>query len=143
MRAHMAVQRRSVLARRALLRHRALSSQQEAEKQACSCAFCITVEIPASLTKGSANPCQTHTCGLKGAETVRAGYLSWIRLKMCAPADAAEADSGATPIEQADVDAAVAARSGNMERPPPWLDVTTALQFMADDGRLLFHEVAS
>ena len=41
------------------------------------------------------------------------------------------------------MDAAVAARSGSQEQPPPWLDVTMALQFMTDDGRLVFHAVGS
>ena len=39
------------------------------------------------------------------------------------------------------MEAAVAARLGNMERPPPWIDVTTALRFMVEDGRILLHPV--
>ncbi|CAK0784705.1 hypothetical protein CVIRNUC_007909 [Coccomyxa viridis] len=55
--------------------------------------------------------------------------------------DGDEEDSAEDPIEQQAVDAAVAARSGSQEQPPPWLEVTTALQFMTDDGRLVFHAV--
>ena len=58
-------------------------------------------------------------------------------------ADGDEEDSAEDPTEQQAVDAAVAARSGSQEQPPPWLEVTTALQFMTDDGRLVFHAVRS
>ena len=58
-------------------------------------------------------------------------------------ADGDEEDAAEDPTEQQAVDAAVAARSGSQEQPPPWLDVTTALQFMTDDGRLVFHAVSS
>ncbi len=37
------------------------------------------------------------------------------------------------------MDAALAARLGRLERPPPWVEVTTALRFMVDDGRALLH----
>ena len=46
------------------------------------------------------------------------------------------------PQDRAAVDAAVAAQAGTQERPPPWLDVTTALQFMTEDGNLVFHAVS-
>ena len=58
-------------------------------------------------------------------------------------ADGDEEDAAEDPTEQQAVDAAVAARSGSQEQPPPWLDVTIALQFMTDDGRLVFHAVSS
>lgn len=39
------------------------------------------------------------------------------------------------------MDAAVAARLGAMDRPPPWIDVTTALRFMTEDSRIALHKV--
>lgn len=39
------------------------------------------------------------------------------------------------------MDAAVASRLGSVERPPPWIDVTTALRFMVDDSRIVMHPV--
>lgn len=45
--------------------------------------------------------------------------------------------------DEAVVDAAVAARLGAMDRPPPWIDVTIALRFMAEDSRIVLHKVQS
>lgn len=39
------------------------------------------------------------------------------------------------------MDAAVAARLGSLDRPAPWINVTTALRFMADDGHIVLHPV--
>ena len=61
----------------------------------------------------------------------------------CLLAGAEEDSSAADPQEREAVEAAVAAQAGTRERPPPWIDVTTALQFMADDGRLAFHAVSA
>jgi len=58
-------------------------------------------------------------------------------------AGAEEDSSAADPQEREAVEAAVAAQAGTRERPPPWIDVTTALQFMADDGSLVFHAVSA
>ena len=57
-------------------------------------------------------------------------------------ADAEDEEGAVDPQERAAVEAAVAARTGTRERPPPWLDVTTALQFMTEDSRLVFHSVS-
>lgn len=57
-------------------------------------------------------------------------------------ADAEDDEGVMDPQERAAVDAAVAAQAGTRERPPPWLDVTTALQFMTEDGHLVFHAVS-
>jgi hypothetical protein len=43
--------------------------------------------------------------------------------------------------EDAAVEAAVASSLNSMERPPPWIDVTTALRFMVEDGRIALHPV--
>lgn len=58
-------------------------------------------------------------------------------------AGAEEDSKAADPQEREAVEAAVAAQAGSRERPPPWIDVTTALQFMADDGSLVFHAVSA
>ncbi len=29
-----------------------------------------------------------------------------------------------------------------LPRPPPWVDVTTALRFMTEDGRIILHQVS-
>ena len=46
-----------------------------------------------------------------------------------------------TTEEDAAVEAAVASRLNSMERPPPWIDVTTALRFMVEDSRIVLHPV--
>ena len=61
-----------------------------------------------------------------------------IPLRLELRADVEDEEGDIDPQERAAVDAAVAARTGTRERPPPWLDVTSALQFMAEDGRLVF-----
>lgn len=45
--------------------------------------------------------------------------------------------------EEAAVEVAVAARLGALGRPPPWIDVTTALRFLTEDGRIVVHKVRS
>ena len=44
--------------------------------------------------------------------------------------------------DEAAVDAAVAARLTTTNQ-PPWIDVTIALRFMAEDGRIVLHKVQS
>lgn len=39
------------------------------------------------------------------------------------------------------MEAAVAARLCAVHRPPPWIDVTIALRFMVEDGRIILHKV--
>lgn len=91
--------------------------------------------------KASAKLCSQPCASL----SVGAWRGTWgsLALRVLPSADAAEDEDGPVdPEERAAVEAAVAARTGTRERPPPWLDVTTALQFMAEDGRLVFHAVS-
>lgn len=71
------------------------------------------------------------------------GTMILFLLRLQLHADAEDEEGTIDPQERAAVEAAVAARTGTRERPPPWLDVTTALQFMAEDGRLVFHAVSA
>lgn len=54
---------------------------------------------------------------------------------------ASEANGKEEDQEEREVAAAVAAKLADMQRPPPWIDVTTALRFMTEDGRLVLHHV--